>query len=160
MSDKRDFTQSDVPAKRSSGLFLKIVIAIAVGVGLGFVAMHTGAVGHVGVRILKTFNVLFAQVLKFIVPLLILGLVTPAIANAGKGAGKMLLFVMLFSYFSTCAAALFSYFCSGQLLPLYVLGLTLAHMLVEVADRYHYSLIPILVIFAALGFVGEERRLS
>ncbi len=120
MSDKRDFTQSDVPAKRSSGLFLKIVIAIAVGVGLGFVAMHTGAVGHVGVRILKTFNVLFAQVLKFIVPLLILGLVTPAIANAGKGAGKMLLFVMLFSYFSTCAAALFSYFCSGQLLPLYV----------------------------------------
>ena len=102
------------------GLFLKIVIAIAVGVGLGFVAMHTGAVGHVGVRILKTFNVLFAQVLKFIVPLLILGLVTPAIANAGKGAGKMLLFVMVLSYLSTCAASLFAYFTAGQLLPHYV----------------------------------------
>lgn len=46
----------------------------------------------------------------------------------------------------------------GLLLPLYFLGLTLAHMLVEVADRYHYSLIPILIIFAALGFAGEERR--
>ena len=46
---------------------------------------------------------------------------------------------------------------AGLLLPLYFLGLTLAHMLVEVADRYHYSLIPILIIFAALGFAGEER---
>ena len=47
---------------------------------------------------------------------------------------------------------------AGLLLPLYFLGLTLAHMLVEVSDRYHYSLIPILIIFAALGFAGEERR--
>ena len=47
---------------------------------------------------------------------------------------------------------------AGLLLPLYFLGLTLAHMLVEVSDRYHYSLIPILIIFAALGFTGEERR--
>ena len=47
---------------------------------------------------------------------------------------------------------------AGLLLPLYFLGLTLAHMLVEVADRYHYSLIPILIIFAALGFAGADRR--
>ena len=45
----------------------------------------------------------------------------------------------------------------GLLLPLYFLGLTLAHMLVEVADRYHYSLIPVLIIIAALGLTGEER---
>ena len=102
------------------GLFWRILIAIAAGVALGFAAMHTGAAGAVGVRVLKTFNVLFAQVLKFIVPLLILGLVTPAIANAGKGAGKMLVFVMAFSYLSTCCASLFAYFSAGQLLPLYV----------------------------------------
>ncbi len=44
-----------------------------------------------------------------------------------------------------------------QLLPLYVIGLTLAHMLVEVSNRYHYSLIPILIIFAAAGLCGGER---
>ena len=49
---------------------------------------------------------------------------------------------------------------AGLLLPLYFLGLTLAHMLVEVSDRYHYSLIPILIIFAALALAGEERRPS
>ena len=96
------------------GLFGKIVIAILCGVALGYV------LPAFGVRILKTFNVFFAQVLKFIVPLLILGLVTPAIANAGKGAGKLLLFTMVFSYLSTCAASFFAYFTAGDLLPLYV----------------------------------------
>ena len=45
----------------------------------------------------------------------------------------------------------------GLLLPLFFLGLTLAHLLVEVSNRYHYSLIPILIIFAAAGFCGEKR---
>ena len=106
--------------KGGAGLFWKIVVAIACGVGLGFAAMHAGVAGDVLVRALKTFNVFFAQVLKFIVPLLILGLVTPAIANAGRGAGKMLAFVMVFSYLSTCAASFFAYFSAGRLLPLYI----------------------------------------
>lgn len=37
------------------------------------------------------------------------------------------------------------------LLPLYTLGLTLAHMLIEVSSRYHYSLIPMFIILAALS---------
>lgn len=102
------------------GMFGRIVIAILAGVGFGFLFLHTGAAGVAGTRIFKTFNVLFSQILKFIVPLLILGLVTPAIASAGRGAGKMLLFVMGFSYLSTCAASLFAYLTAGTLLPLYV----------------------------------------
>lgn len=69
------------------GLFPKVLIAIALGSLLGLIAPD------VLVRILKTFNVLFAQILKFIVPLLVLGLVTPSVANLGKGAGKMLIAV-------------------------------------------------------------------
>ena len=38
------------------------------------------------------------------------------------------------------------------LLPLSLIGITLAQMLVEVAGRYHYSLIPILVLLAAIPF--------
>lgn len=36
-----------------------------------------------------------------------------------------------------------------SLFPLFVIGLTLAQMLVEVAGRYHYSIIPMLVLIAA-----------
>ena len=106
--------------KMRIGMFGRIVLAILGGVALGFLLVHAGTVGTVGLRILKTFNVLFAQVLKFIVPLLILGLVTPAIADAGRGAGRLLAMVMILSYLSTCVVSLFAYFSAGQLLPLYV----------------------------------------
>ena len=46
---------------------------------------------------------------------------------------------------------------SVLLLPLYMLGLTLAHMLVEVANRYHYSIIPMIIIFAALALSRREK---
>ena len=41
---------------------------------------------------------------------------------------------------------------------LYVIGLTLAHMLVEVAGRYHYSILPMLILLAAFSRRGEPNR--
>ena len=96
------------------GLFGKVVIAILLGVACGYVLPECG------VRLFKTFNVLFSQVLKFIVPMLILGLVTPAISDVGRGAGKMLLAVMVLSYISTAAAGFFAYGCSMELMPHYI----------------------------------------
>jgi Na+/H+-dicarboxylate symporter len=55
--------------------------------------------------------------LKFIVPLLVLGLVTPAIANLGKGAGWMLIIVVGVSYLSTVCGALFSYGATEAFFP-------------------------------------------
>ena len=96
------------------GLFPKVVIAIAVGAVLGLF------LPDVSIRIFKTFNVLFAQLLKFVVPLLVLGLVTPSIANLGRGAGKMLITVMLIAYCSTVCGALFSYGVSSSVFPFYL----------------------------------------
>ena len=96
------------------GLFPKVVIAIVVGALLGLI------LPDVVIRIFKTFNVLFAQLLKFVVPLLVLGLVTPSIANLGRGAGKMLLTVMAIAYCSTVCGALFSYGVSSNILPMYL----------------------------------------
>ena len=44
------------------------------------------------------------------------------------------------------------------LAPLYILGLTLAQMLVEVAGRYHYSMIPMLLLLGQGTWkrTGEE----
>ena len=50
------------------------------------------------------------------------------------------------------------------LVPLYAVGLGCAHMLVEVAGRYHYSVIPMFIILSALSFASgggrEKPRLS
>lgn len=95
-------------------LFVKVLIAIVIGALLGLI------IPDALMRLLKTFNVIFAQVLKFMVPLLVLGLVTPAIANLGKGAGKMLLFVMVVSYVSTICAGFFSYGIAANVMPSYL----------------------------------------
>lgn len=48
-----------------------------------------------------------------------------------------------------------------HMLPLFVLGLTLAHMLVEVSGRYHYSMIPMLVMLAAFSCrIDKETKLE
>ena len=93
------------------GLFGRVVIAILAGAVLGPFAPD------VVVRIFKTFNAFFAQALKFIVPLLILALVTPAIADVGRGAGKLLVSVMGGAYLSSVAAGLFAYGLSSQVFP-------------------------------------------
>ena len=100
--------------KIKAGLFVKILLAIGGGALLGLIAPE-GLV-----RIFKTFNVLFAQILKFIIPLLILGLVTPAIAHVGKGAGKMLLAVMGIAYLSTICPGFFAHLCASHAMPLYL----------------------------------------
>ena len=92
-------------------LFVKVLIAIALGAAFGLI------VPEVLMRLFKTFNVLFAQLLKFIVPLLVLGLVTPAIYGLGKGAGKMLLIVVGVAYVSTVCAGLFAYGSATAFLP-------------------------------------------
>lgn len=100
--------------KLKLGLFVKVLIAIAAGALLGLIAPD------VLVRIFKTFNTLFAQLLKFIVPLLVLGLVTPAIANVGRGAGKMLLAVLAIAYLSTICSGFFAHVCGSNLMPHYL----------------------------------------
>ena len=117
------------------GLFPKVVIAIALGAVLGLF------LPDVFIRIFKTFNVLFAQLLKFSVPLLVLGLVTPAIANLGRGAGKMLIFVIAISYISTVGGAMFSFGCATELFPHYLsVGELSAESLSEKVFEPYFSL--------------------
>lgn len=71
------------------GLLARIIIAITLGIGFGNVLP-----GEL-VRVFVTFNGIFSEFLGFIIPLIILGLVTPAIADIGKEAGKMLVITTL-----------------------------------------------------------------
>ncbi len=88
-------------------LLLKIVIAILLGIGCSY--FFPDALS----RVFVTFNSLFGNFLNFIIPLLILGLVAPGIAELGRGAGRMLGVPTLLAYGSTVLSGYFSYgFCS------------------------------------------------
>ena len=69
------------------------------------------------VRIFVTFNGIFSEFLGFIIPLIILGLVTPAIADIGKEAGKMLIITTLVAYGATLFSGFLSYFVGNTFFP-------------------------------------------
>lgn len=89
----------------------RIVIAIAAGVLFGQFLPASIA------RIFVTFNSLFGNFLSFAIPLIILGLVAPAIGELGKGAGRLLLITALIAYGSTLFSGFFTFFSSSLVFP-------------------------------------------
>ncbi len=86
------------------GLLPKIIIAILLGIGCGLFFPDWL------VRIFLTINGLFGNFLNFIIPLLILGLVAPGIADLGKGAGRLLLITAVLAYGFTLFSGFFTFF--------------------------------------------------
>ncbi|MGK9221103.1 MULTISPECIES: dicarboxylate/amino acid:cation symporter [unclassified Microbacterium] len=87
-----------------------IVIAIALGILTGPVMPEW--LGNV----FLTYNSVFSGLLGFSVPLIIVGLVTPAIAELGRGAGRWLGLTAAIAYASTILAGLLAYAASRWLL--------------------------------------------
>ena len=97
--------------KLKVSLLAKVVIAIIGGVVFGQFLPASVA------RIFVTFNSLFGNFLSFAIPLIILGLVTPAIGELGKGAGKLLAITALIAYGSTLFSGFFTYFSCSAVFP-------------------------------------------
>lgn len=93
------------------GLLPKILIAIALGIGAGLIVPEPIA------RIFVTFNGIFSQFLGFTIPLIIVALVTTAIAGIGNKAGKMLLVTVAIAYGSTIFSGLVSYLTGASVFP-------------------------------------------
>ena len=97
--------------KSRFGLLPRIIVAIVLGIALGSFAPACV------VRGVNTFSALFDQFIKFMVPLIILGRVAPAIAETGRGAGRMLLMTLAIAYMSTLASGFLGYFVSVSAFP-------------------------------------------
>ena len=93
------------------GLLPRVIIAIILGVALGNVLTEGW------VRVFVTFNGLFSQFLGFMIPLIIIGLVTPAIGDIGRGAGKLLLITVVLAYGDTVLSGLLAYGTGSWLFP-------------------------------------------
>ncbi|RDW15920.1 dicarboxylate/amino acid:cation symporter [Oceanobacillus chungangensis] len=93
------------------GLLGRIILAIILGVLIGsFVSEEI-------IRLFATFNGLFGGFLSFIIPLIIIGFITPGIGTMGLGAGKTLGLSTALAYASTIIAGLIAYFVARGLYP-------------------------------------------
>ncbi len=97
--------------RKGIGLLPKIIIAIILGIICGMFFPEWL------VRSFMVINAIFGNFLSFIIPLLIVGLIAPGIADLGSRAGKLLILTILIAYFSTLCFGFITYFICGALYP-------------------------------------------
>lgn len=93
------------------GLLPRIIAAMVLGAVAGLITPPWAA------RLLSTLCSLFSSYLGFLIPLIIVGFVTPAIADIGRNAGRMLFLTVALSYVATTLAGMMSYACGEMLFP-------------------------------------------
>lgn len=94
-----------------SNLLFKVFLAIFLGIVFGLYLPESIN------RIFTTFNAFFGQFLNFAIPLIIMGLIMPAISDLGKGAGKLLLLTAIIAYGSTLFSGFMTYFAAAGIFP-------------------------------------------
>lgn len=135
--------------KQKFPLLARVATAIVLGILLGQVMPGWLA------RVFITFNDLFSNFLGFIIPLIIVGLVTPAIGELGKGAGKLLLITTLIAYGSTLFSGFFTYFSCQAAFPMVIGGSSLPNAGGNAADGilapyFSVAMPPVLEVMSAL----------
>lgn len=129
------------------GLLTKIIIAIASGIVTGLIAPKWL------VRIFITFNGIFSQFLSFAIPLIIIGLIVPAISDIGKTAGKLLLLTVAIAYGSTIFSGMVSYLTGALVFPEMIDGKGLSDSVgteTGLAPFFSISIPPVMGVMTAL----------
>ena len=136
-----------------SGILLWVLAAIVLALVLGSVTVGgshimPSALGNVFV----TFSTIFGQFLSFSIPLIIIGLVTPAIADLGKGAGHWLGLTAALAYASTMFAGFLTYGVCAYFFPKVLVGqLTQVETPKEVLKTYFtIEMPPVVGVMTAL----------
>ena len=136
-----------------SGILIWVLVAIVLALVLGSVTigdshMMPSALGDVFV----TFSTIFGQFLSFSIPLIIIGLVTPAIADLGKGAGHWLGLTAALAYASTMFAGFLTYGVCAYFFPKVLVGqLTQVETPKEVLKTYFtIEMPPVVGVMTAL----------
>lgn len=136
-----------------SGILIWVLVAIVLALVLGSVTIGDShimpsALGDVFV----TFSTIFGQFLSFSIPLIIIGLVTPAIADLGKGAGHWLGLTAALAYASTMFAGFLTYGVCAYFFPKVLVGqLTQVETPKEVLETYFtIEMPPVVGVMTAL----------
>ena len=136
--------------KLKNNLLLQVIIAIVLGIVVGnFIPEVVG-------RIFITFNNLFSELLNFLIPLIIVGLIVPSIGKLGQTAGKLLLSTVLLAYGSTIFSGILGYASSISIFPILLENQTgqisLSENVKELKPFFSIEFAPFIDVMSALVF--------
>ncbi len=129
-------------------LLLYVIMAIVLGIVSG------SFLSEPIIRIFITFNTLFSQLLGFLIPLIIVGLVTPAIGDVGRGAGKLLVWTIALTFINTMFSGFLAYGTGESLFPAMIANtgsVELTHA-EELKPYFTLEIPPLLDVLSALVF--------
>ena len=131
------------------GLLPRILIAIVLGIAIGYISPMWFA------RIMATFNTIFSQFLGFMIPMIIVGFVAPAIADIGGRAGKLLVVTAAIAYIATFFAGILSYLTGTLSFPSLIggeQGMALLGDTSKVLPFFNIEMPPLMTVMTALVF--------
>lgn len=129
------------------GLLPRILIAIVLGIAIGYISPMWFA------RIMATFNAIFSQFLGFMIPMIIVGFVAPAIADIGGRAGKLLVVTAAIAYIATFFAGILSYLTGTLSFPSLIggeQGIALLGDTSKVLPFFNVEMPPLMTVMTAL----------
>ena len=116
-------------ALSAGGILAWVLLAIILALVLGSIRVSGSPLIPQSLgRVFATFSGLFSQFLSFAIPLIIIGLVTPAIADLGRGAGRWLGITTAIAYVSTLFSGFLTYVVCAALLPRLLAGTALSEV--------------------------------
>lgn len=137
--------------KINLGLIPRIIIAIIVGILIGQLTFIPASF----IQVLVTLADLFSSFLNFVIPLMIVALITKGIADLTEGAGKLLGITFLTAYGSTLVAGMIAYITVTTIFPRFITPDLIDNVTSSgegLTPYFSIPLEPILSVTAALVF--------
>ncbi|MCD8140908.1 MAG: dicarboxylate/amino acid:cation symporter [Planctomycetaceae bacterium] len=103
--------------EKGSALIVRLLIGIVIGSIIGLVSVGSG-VGQGVMQVMGSVQYFCGQVIFYVVPLVVLAFIGPAIIRLGANASKMLFAGVALAYLSSVGAALFAYLGGLAIFPL------------------------------------------
>lgn len=94
-----------------NSLVFKLVMGIIVGIIIGQISNESA------ILVVSSIKTILGDLIGYIVPLIILGFVTPAIVSLKENAGKILTATLLICYLSSVGAGAFSFLAGKVIIP-------------------------------------------
>ena len=135
---------------KNLSLIKRIFVAIILGILIGLGCSHINL--DIPIRILMTFNVIFGNLLSFLIPLIIVGFIVPGIASLGNKSGKGLFITTLISYVSTFLIGILTFFIGRVVLPKFIVRASLSTGSVNVDPYFTIDIPPMFGVMSALVF--------
>jgi len=137
--------------KMLDSLIMKLLVGVFLGIFIGLYA------GEKVIVLIATVKYLLGQIIFFVVPIIILGFITPAIARLKSNASKMLGTMILLAYISSLGAATFSMIAGYSLIPNLNISVVSENLRTIPEILFKLNIPPIMSVMSALVlaiFVG------